>query len=212
MHVVYVCWFVSISRHRRSDSGLYAQPGAQTLKLDWTDMGLGIVTVEAGCCDTSQHRWQSLNEDLVFTVDWLWFGFEFSVLQSTFVFFSEEKVCSQKEQLVQDLIPPLSIYICMCTLYTYTNIYMLRFSPSVFFRTSRCHGFVPTPGLASSTPCAVCVYVCVYTHIHPHTLPLTSKKRKDTDNTPIIPSVEKNPHAKRQTVHRRGFRVWAFLP
>jgi len=29
--------------------------------------GSGIV--EAGCCDTSQHRWQSLNEDWAFIVD-----------------------------------------------------------------------------------------------------------------------------------------------
>jgi len=30
---------------------------------DSADTGSGIV--EAGCCDTSQHRWQSLNEDSV---------------------------------------------------------------------------------------------------------------------------------------------------
>jgi len=58
-----VCWFVNISRH----SWFYAHFGAQTLGLDWTDTGSGIV--EAGCYDTSQHRWQSLNEDWAYTVD-----------------------------------------------------------------------------------------------------------------------------------------------
>ena len=38
----------------------------------------------------------------------------------------EEKLCSRKKQRVQDLIPPPSIYLHMCTLYTYTNIYMPR--------------------------------------------------------------------------------------
>ena len=36
------------------------------------------------------------------------------------------------KQLVQNLIPPTSIYIYMCTLYTYTDIFMLSFSPSGF--------------------------------------------------------------------------------
>jgi len=49
MHIC-VCCFVSISRH----SWLYAQLGAGTLGLDCSDTGSGIV--EAGCCDTSQHR------------------------------------------------------------------------------------------------------------------------------------------------------------
>ena len=71
----------------------------------------------------------------------------------------------------------------MCTLYTYTNTYMPRFSPSGFFRPSRC--LIPTPGLTSEYPiCAVCVCVCVYTHLHPHTLPpaLTIEK---TQTTPL---------------------------
>jgi len=52
----------------------------------------------------------------------------------------------------------------------YEYICMPRFSPSGFFRASRC--LIPTPGLTSEYPiCAVCVCVCAYTHIHPHTLP-----------------------------------------
>jgi len=58
-----VCWVVSSIRH----SGVYAQSQARTHELDLAGMGSGIV--EAGCCDTSQHRWQSLNEDWAFIVD-----------------------------------------------------------------------------------------------------------------------------------------------
>ena len=36
------------------------------------------------------------------------------------------------KQLVQNLIPPPSIHIYMCTSYTYTDIFMLSFSPSGF--------------------------------------------------------------------------------
>ena len=42
----------------------------------------------------------------------------------------KNKYVEEKKQLVQDLIPPLNIHIHMCTLYTYTNICMSRFSPS----------------------------------------------------------------------------------
>jgi len=59
----YVCWVVSIIRH----SGFYAKPRARTHGLDLAETGSGLV--EAGCCDTSQHRWQSLNEDWAFMVD-----------------------------------------------------------------------------------------------------------------------------------------------
>jgi len=43
-----------------------------------------------------------------------------------------EKIYKTKKQLVQNLIPPPSIYIYMCTSYTYTDIFMLSFSPSGF--------------------------------------------------------------------------------
>ena len=59
----HVCWVVSIIRHSR----FYAQPRARTHELDLAEMGSDIV--EAECCDTSQHRWQSLNADWAFIVD-----------------------------------------------------------------------------------------------------------------------------------------------
>jgi len=81
--------------------------------------------------------------------------------------FSEEKICWRKKQSVQDLIPPPSIYIHMCTLYTYTNICVPRFSLWALQVS-------PDPDSWAHIQypiCAVCVYVCVYTHVHPHTLP-----------------------------------------
>ena len=54
-------------------------------------------------------------------------------------YFSEEKTYYRKKQSVQELILPSSIYIHMCTLYTYTNICMSRFSPS---------GFLGPPGVS----------------------------------------------------------------
>jgi len=79
----------------------------------------------------------------------------------------------------------------MCTLYTYTNICMPRFCPSGFFGPSRC--LIPTPGLTSEYP----IYgVCVCVRIHTHTLtytPTRAKNREDTDNTPILSSVKKQP-------------------
>ena len=110
------------------------------------------------------------------------------VTSSTFL---KKRHVERKKQLVQDLIPPLSIYIHICTLYTNTNICIPRFSPSGFFGPSRC--LIPTPGLTSKYPiCAVCVCVCVYTHTHTYT-PTRVKNREDTDNTPIFPSVKDNP-------------------
>jgi len=143
--------------------------------------------------------------------------------------FSEEKMCLKKQHLVQDLIPPLGISIHVCTLYTHTNIYMLRFSSSRFFGPSRC--LIPTPGLTSKYPtCAVCVCVCVYTQTHPHTLPpaLKTEKTQTTQsitfstsnartslyplpetpiplNTPLpLPNIPQN---SSRTAGKRGFTV-----
>ena len=57
-----------------------------------------------------------------------------------FTFSSFQKYVKEKKQLVQDLIPPPSIYIYtgMCTCTWYTNMYMPKFSPSGFFGPSRC--------------------------------------------------------------------------
>ena len=102
--------------------------------------------------------------------EWLWFA----DCRHIFYFSQKKWHFKRKKQLVQDLISPLSIYIHMCTLYTYTNMCMPIISPSGFFGSSRC--LIPTPGLTSKYPiCAVCVCVCVYTNTHPHTLPPASK-------------------------------------
>ena len=87
----------------------------------------------------------------------------------------------------------------MCTLYTYTNICLPRFSPSGFFGPSRC--LIPTPGLTSKYPiCAVCVCVCVYTHTLTHTLPPALKIEK-TQTTPLSFLLSKiTPHAKEQAL------------
>ena len=51
-----------------------------------------------------------------------------------------EKIYKTKKQLVQNLIPLPSIYIYMCTSYTYTDIFMLSFSPSGFLHAlEMCH-------------------------------------------------------------------------
>ena len=96
-------------------------------------------------------------------------------------FFGTKNLWKQKA-VSPDLIPPPSIYIHICTLYTYINTYMPRFSPSGFFGPSRC--LVLTPGLTSSTPRAVCVCACVFTHTHTRTLPAASKIEKTQDKPP----------------------------
>jgi len=107
-----------------------------------------------------------------------------------FGFFSlEKKYVDEKKQSVQDLIPPPSIYIHMCNLYTYTSTYMPKFSPYGIFGPIRC--FVQTPELTSSTPHAEYACVCVYTHVHPHTL--SPVYREDTRQYPYLsesPSVK----------------------
>ena len=113
--------------------------------------------------------------------------------------FSKETICYRKKQIVQYLIPPPSIYLHMCTLYTYTNICMPRFSPSGFFGLCRC--LIPTAGLTTEYPiCAVCVCVYVYTHSHTHTLPPALKPEK-TQTTPLSLLLSKiAPHAKQQAL------------
>jgi len=60
----------------------------------------------------------------------------------------------------------------MCTLYTYTNTYMPRFSPSGFSGSSKC--LVPTPGLTSEYPtCSVCACVRIQASLHTHTFTYT---------------------------------------
>jgi len=107
----------------------------------------------------------------------------FADCRHIFYFSQKKRHVKKKKQLVQDLIPHLSIFIHMCTLYTYANIYMPRFRPSGFFGPSRC--LIPTPGLTSKYPiCVVCVCACVYTHTHTHTLP-PALKIENTQTTPL---------------------------
>ena len=81
------------------------------------------------------------------------------------------------------------IYIHVCTLYTCTNTYMPRLSPSRFFRPSKC--LVPTPGLASENPT---FSVRVHTHTRTYT-PTPSKNREHTDKISIFPQVNNTvPH------------------
>jgi len=124
-----------------------------------------------------------------------YFRFEISLVLSShlLLFFFGKKKCKEKKQLVQDFMPLPSMYIHMCTLYTYTNTHMLRFSPSGYFGPSRC--LILTPGLTSEYP-AVCVCVCVYTHMHPHTLPpaLTIEKTRTAPLSVLLSKI--NPHTK----------------
>ena len=119
-------------------------------------------------------------------------------------FFERENMWKRREQLVQDSNPAASMYIHMCTLYTYTNVRMPRFSPSGFFGPSRC--LILTPGLNSNYHiCAVCVSACVYTHTHTHTLPPALKLEK-TQTTALSFLLSKTtPHAKH---HTSGTGFW----
>jgi len=68
---------------------------------------------------------------------------------------------------------------------------MQRFSPSGFFRPSRC--LILKPVLTPEYPIfAVCVCVRIHTHTPTYT-PTRVKNREDTDNTPVFPSVKNNP-------------------
>ena len=117
-----------------------------------------------------------------------WFAF----ISFAFLFW-KEKYGKEKKQIVQDLIPPFSMYIHMCTLYAYTNIWMPTSSPSGFFGPSWC--LISTPRLTSKyLICAVCVCVCVRIHTHLSTYTSTRiRNREGTDNTPIVSSVKNNP-------------------
>jgi len=91
----------------------------------------------------------------------------------------DHRKSNRQKAVSQDLIPSSSIYIHMCTLYTHTNTYIPRVNPTGFLRPFRCFVTGPTPGLTSSTQCAVRMWVCVYTHIH-NTLPPSIKNRENT--------------------------------
>jgi len=99
-----------------------------------------------------------------------------------------------KKQSLQDLIPLRSTYVHMCTVYTYTNTYMLRFNPSGFFGLSRC--LVPTLGLTSEYPmCSVCACVRMHTHT-----PTYTPKTEKTQTTPLFLHLSKMKKQAKQQV------------
>jgi len=105
--------------------------------------------------------------------------------------FSKEIICSRNKAVIPDLIPPHSIYVYTRVLCAYyTNTYLPRYSPSWFFGPFMC--LVPTPGLTSSTPGAVCARVRIHTHTPTHTS-TSVKLRQTQDNTSISPSVKNKP-------------------
>ena len=129
---------------------------------------------------------------------WIW---DISITFTSFAFLYWKKTyVNEKKQLVQDLIPPPGMYTHMCTLYTYTNTYMPRFSPSGFFGPSRC--LVPTPGLTSEYPmCSVCVCVCAYTHTYTYVHFHPRQKIEKRQTTPLSLLLSKiTHHAKRRVL------------
>ena len=96
------------------------------------------------------------------------------------LFFFGRKRCSRKKA-VQDLIPPLSKYIHMCTLYTYTNTIC---RDSVHLDSSGPPGVSSQPlGSHPSTPCAVCHGVCLYTHTYTNIHSNPRQKIEETETT-----------------------------
>ena len=160
------------------------------VQVPWEVMMIAFITIKKWF---STLDWGCMRSNLIFKIwDYQWFAL------TCFAFFGrKKKYVEEKKQLVQDLILPFSIYIKVCTLYTYTKTCMPRFSPSEFFGSSRC--LIPTPGLIPEYPiCAVCVCVCVYTHLHPH-IPPPALKIGKTQTTPLSLLLSKIvPHAKQQ--------------
>jgi len=109
------------------------------------------------CHDLIRNNLVALLEALFARID---IKFEVSV-------FSEVQISSRLTAHIYTclLCTHTRIHICnMCNLYTYKNTNLPKFSSSGFSGPSKC--LVSTPGLTSSTPCAVCV--CAYTHTYIH--------------------------------------------
>ena len=138
-----------------------------------------------------------LIEGLCAQIDYLRFEIIGGLRSHLLLFSFGRKNMLKKKAVSPRSHPSPSINIHMCTLYTYTNMYMPRFSPSGFFGSSRCR--IPTTGLTSEHPIrALCVCVFLYTHLHPHTLPPALKIEK-TQTTPLPLLLSKTtPHAEQQ--------------
>ena len=112
-----------------------------------------------------------------------------------FAFSEEKKRTLKKKQLVQISYRLLS-YKFTGVSFTRIRIHVCRdFVHLDSLSPLKC--LVPTPGLTSSTPCAVFVCVCVRIHTNTITyspsLPPASKIDKTKDNTSISPSVKNVP-------------------
>jgi len=81
----------------------------------------------------------------------------------------------RKKQLVQDLIPPLSIYIHMCTLYTYKYVNVEIQSIWILRALQVCR---PDPWAHIRAAHMQCVCVCVRIHTHTTTYTHTCVKKK----------------------------------
>jgi len=111
-----------------------------------------------------------------------------------FVF--ERKNMLKKKQLVQDLIPPPSIYIKMWRC-THIRIYICR--DLVHLDSLGPPGVSSRPlGSQPSTPSVQGVCVCVYTHIYTHTLPPAFKIEKTQTTLLSFLLSQITPHAKQQ--------------
>jgi len=112
----------------------------------------------------------------------------FGVTFTSFAFFFGRKFTLEKKRnLVQDLIPPPSICIHLCTLCTCTKTYMPRCSASECFWPFKtvCLCLVTTPGLTSECPkCSACMFVRLHTRTPTYTP--TPVKKCRIDNTCIF--------------------------
>ena len=135
-----------------------------------------------------------MRSNILFEIwNYRWFAFK------SFAFlFREKKYVKLKSSLSKISSRLLVYYTHVCTLYTYTNIYVPRFSLSRFFGPSRC--LIPTPGL-TRVPHLCIVCVCVRIHTHTPTYTPTALKRERTTTTPLSFLLSKiTPHAKQQVL------------
>jgi len=136
-----------------------------------------------------------------------WYIWVFGVTFTSFADrFGKHKTCQRKKATSpRSYHTSQHIYICMLTLYTYTNTYMPRYSHLDFCSLPSVLSWLL--GSHPSTSGAVCVCVCVRvcTHIHPHTHPPSSQNRENTDKTFIFPCVKNNIPRQQQVPWRHLF-------
>jgi len=142
--------------------------------------------------------------------------------------FSKEKMCWRTKWLVQDLIPPPSIYIHMCTLYTswYQYVYAETESIRVWILLALqvCH---PDSWAHNRVPhlCSVCECVRIHTHTPTYT-PTRVKNREDRQNSYDLFFCQKQPptpsnrcfhklaepsHSRFSTLNEQTAHTWAHV-